>query len=60
MKIQAKMRRVKQAMRRWNKETLGDIFDQIKRLKEKIKLIEIQFEINPTKKNREELSHAKA
>lgn len=54
------MKRVKQALRQWSKKLFGNIFDHIKNLKDKIKLMETQFEINPTKKNREELSHAEA
>lgn len=47
-------------MRRWSKETFGDIFDQIKKLEENAQLMETQFEINLTEKSREELSHAEA
>lgn len=58
--VHAKMKRVKHALRLWSKEVFEDIFDRIKSLEEKVKLMEIQFEMNPSVKNREDLSLAEA
>lgn len=54
------MKRVKQALTRWSKETFGDIFQQISTLEDVIKVKEIQLEIRQSVQNRVELYKAQA
>jgi len=47
LEFQAKVKKVKQALTCWSKETFGDIFQQVQRLEEEIRMKEMQLEINP-------------
>jgi len=48
LEFQAKVKKVKQALTCWSKETFGDIFQQVQRLEEEIRMKEMQLEINPS------------
>ncbi|XP_060202641.1 uncharacterized protein LOC132631059 [Lycium barbarum] len=58
--LQAKMKKVKQALAVWSRETYGNIFQQISTMKDLIKVSELQFELNPSSLNREALHKAQA
>lgn len=51
-----KMRRLKKALIDWSKTTYGDIFKKVATLEEKVKVKEIQLEIDLTIANREDLN----
>ncbi|XP_075076870.1 uncharacterized protein LOC142163479 [Nicotiana tabacum] len=55
-----KMKRVKKELSIWSKSTYGDIFKKISSLEEVVKVHEAQFEINPTRANRERLCKVQA
>lgn len=44
----------------WSKEKFKNIFQEITKLEEVIKVIEMQFEVDPTARNREKLHEAQA
>ncbi|XP_059295529.1 uncharacterized protein LOC132048860 [Lycium ferocissimum] len=56
----AKMKKVKQALAVWSRETYGNIFQQISTMEDVIKVKELQFELNPSSLNREALHKAQA
>ncbi|XP_060182174.1 uncharacterized protein LOC132611821 [Lycium barbarum] len=58
--FQAKMKKVKQALEKWSKDTYGNIFQQISTLEDVIKVKELQFELNPSIMNRAALHKAQA
>lgn len=55
-----KLKKLKKILVAWSKETFGDIFQKVTTLEDVIKAKEAQFEIQPSPKNREELSRAEA
>ncbi|XP_075103192.1 uncharacterized protein LOC142177960 [Nicotiana tabacum] len=55
-----KLKKVKKGLSLWSKSTYGDIFKKISSLEEVFKVHEAQFEINPTRANRERLCKVQA
>ncbi|XP_059295510.1 uncharacterized protein LOC132048842 [Lycium ferocissimum] len=60
IELHAKMKKVKQALAVWSRETYGNIFQQISTMEDVIKVKELQFELNPSSLNREALHKAQA
>lgn len=58
--VHEKLKRVKNALVVWSKETYGDIFQKMATLEDVIKAKESQFQIQPLLENREELSKTEA
>ncbi|XP_059302336.1 uncharacterized protein LOC132054310 [Lycium ferocissimum] len=59
-KFHHKLKKVKNALRSWSKNTHGNIFQQIASLEEVIKVHEEKFETSPTVQNRERLNRVQA
>lgn len=55
-----KLKKVKKALTQWSRETFGNIFQEFKTLEEVIKVMEFQFEVDPSGGNREKLQEAQA
>nr|XP_009604419.1 uncharacterized protein LOC104099205 [Nicotiana tomentosiformis] len=54
------LKKLKRALSVWSRATYGDIFQKIASLEEVVLVHEAQFEINPTKLNRESLNKVQA
>ncbi|XP_059306288.1 uncharacterized protein LOC132057690 [Lycium ferocissimum] len=55
-----KIKKVKQGLVKWSRDTFGDIFQYIATIEDTISVKELQFELAPTPGNREELHKAQA
>ncbi|CAH9114746.1 unnamed protein product, partial [Cuscuta epithymum] len=55
-----KLQYLKQTLKAWNKNTFGDIFQDIKRLEEEVTTAESLFEANPSEANRDDWSFKQA
>ncbi|XP_031100850.1 uncharacterized protein LOC116004818 [Ipomoea triloba] len=55
-----KLKRLKQALRVWNREIFGNVFDQVRNLDQSVSDAEKRFDASPTQENRELLSYAQA
>ncbi|XP_075099806.1 uncharacterized protein LOC142176362 [Nicotiana tabacum] len=55
-----KLKKLKQAVSIWSRATYGDIFQKIAILEEVVLVHERQFEVNPTKMNRQRLQQVQA
>lgn len=54
------LKKVKTAMAQWSREIFGNIFQEVKTMEEVIKVMEVQFEADPSGRNREKLQEAQA
>lgn len=54
--VHEKLKRLKKALAGWNRQTFGDIFQNVATLEDVVKVKEAQLEIQPTPQNREKLS----
>ncbi|XP_019242662.1 PREDICTED: uncharacterized protein LOC109222805, partial [Nicotiana attenuata] len=55
-----KLKKVKKALSVWSKTTFGDIFQKVASLEEVVSVHEAEFEVNPTKHNRQRLQKVQA
>ncbi|XP_047252266.1 uncharacterized protein LOC124887126 [Capsicum annuum] len=55
-----KPKKTKKALTQWSKERFGNIFQEIATLEDFIKVLEVQFERNPSRENRTKLFKAQA
>lgn len=60
MEFQAKLKRVWKALVLSNREVYGNIFQKVARLEDIIKVKELQYELQPSLANREELKKVEA
>lgn len=60
IEFQAKLKRVRRALVRWNREAFGNIFQKMATLEDTIKVKKLQFELQPSPGNKEELKKMEA
>lgn len=56
----AKLQKLKKAISTWSRDTYGNIVQKVASLEDKVKVREIQFELNPSVGNREDLNRVNA
>lgn len=52
----AKLKCIKKALVLWSREAFGDIFQKVATLEDEVNIKEVQFEMNPSEANREDLN----
>lgn len=60
MIFKAMIKKLKLTLLKWSRSTFGNLFLQVAKLEEAIRVKEIQFEINVSAQNTEELSRVNA